>query len=117
MLRRLSGRHVLVLATITFSAIPLLLLILDPCTGGKIKASKSSDELHGRWNKDGLFPLYCLAGMCYGMIELVKRVMSRDIVGANVDKLRQVDSLVGRTLFHSAVRENVNIGMVGAHFL
>lgn len=83
------------LAATIFSTIPLLLLILDPCTGGKIKASGSSDEHRGSWNKNGLFPLYCLAGVCYGMIELVKRVMSRDIVGANADKLRQVDSLVG----------------------
>ena len=51
------------------------------------------------------------------MIELIKQVMSRDIVCANVDKLRQVDSLVGQTLFHSAVRGSIDVGVVGARFL
>lgn len=59
-----------------------------------MKKSQSEKEQSGNWVTDALFPLYCICGVCYGMIELVKRVIPRDIVGGNVDKLRQIDSLV-----------------------
>jgi quinol-cytochrome oxidoreductase complex cytochrome b subunit len=94
-LRRLAGRHVLVIAVTTFATIPTVIMILDKCTGGMMKKSTEDNEAHGgRWPADALFPLYCVCGVCYGMVEVVKRVIPRDIVGGDVDKLRQIDSLV-----------------------
>lgn len=93
-LRRISTRSVLVLSVLVFATVPSLLMILDRSTGGGIKSAHGKIERHGTWDTNALFPLYCISGVCYGMIELVKRVMPRDIVGGNVDKLRQIDSLV-----------------------
>lgn len=83
----------LVLAVSTFGMVPVLLMIIDKGSGGRMMGPDSV-ERHGSWAADGLFPLYCICGVCYGMIELLKRVIPRDIVGGDVDKLRQIDSLV-----------------------
>lgn len=42
---------------------------------------------------DGLIPVYCITGIAYGMVELIRRVIPRDIVGGNVQKLRRMDSM------------------------
>ena len=49
---------------------------------------------YGNWNADGLIPVYCITGVAYGMVELIRRVIPRDIVGGNVQKLRRMDSIV-----------------------
>jgi hypothetical protein len=85
---------VLVIAVTTFATIPTLIMIIEKCTGGSMKKSTEDHESHGKWPADALFPLYCVCGVCYGMVEVVKRVIPRDIVGGDVDKLRQIDSLV-----------------------
>jgi hypothetical protein len=36
----------------------------------------------------------CVCGVVYGMVELIRRVIPRDLVGGHVQKLRQMDSLV-----------------------
>lgn len=41
-----------------------------------------------------MIPLYCFTGVAYGMVELIRRVIPRDIVGGNVQKLRRMDALV-----------------------
>jgi hypothetical protein len=41
-----------------------------------------------------MIPIYCISGVAYGMVELIRRVIPRDIVGGSVQKLRQVDSIV-----------------------
>ena len=41
-----------------------------------------------------MIPIYCVSGVAYGMVELIRRVIPRDIVGGSVQKLRQVDSIV-----------------------
>lgn len=43
-----------------------------------------------------MIPIYAVCGIVYGMVELIRRVMPRDIVGGNIQKLRKMDSLVGR---------------------
>lgn len=49
-----------------------------------------------RYNTDAMIPIYAVCGIVYGMVELIRRVMPRDIVGGNIQKLRKMDSLVGR---------------------
>ena len=79
---------------------------------------------YGKYNANGIIPIYCeyasfltsswlppkfyfsprvsygininlgVSGIAYGMVELIRRVIPRDIVGGNVQKLRRMDSLV-----------------------
>ena len=41
-----------------------------------------------------MIPIYCITGIAYGMVELIRRVIPRDIVGGNVQKLRRMDAMV-----------------------
>lgn len=41
-----------------------------------------------------MIPVYSVCGIVYGMVELIRRVIPRDIVGGDVQKLRKMDSLV-----------------------
>ena len=49
---------------------------------------------YGTYNTNGMIPIYCVSGITYGMVELIRRVIPRDIVGGNVQKLRRMDALV-----------------------
>lgn len=51
-------------------------------------------EYYGRFNTDGMIPIYAVCGIAYGMVELIRRIIPRDIVGGNVQKLRRMDSVV-----------------------
>jgi hypothetical protein len=37
---------------------------------------------------DRLFPVYVISGVAYGMVELIRRVIPRDIVGGDVQRVR-----------------------------
>jgi hypothetical protein len=41
-----------------------------------------------------MLPIYSVTGIVYGMVELIRRVIPRDIVGGNIQKLKKMDSLV-----------------------
>jgi hypothetical protein len=41
-----------------------------------------------------MIPIYAVCGVAYGMVELIRRIIPRDIVGGNVQKLRRMDSVV-----------------------
>ena len=43
---------------------------------------------------NGIIPIFCLTGIAYGMIEVIRRVMPQDIVGHNVQKLKRMDAMV-----------------------
>ncbi|KAF8344241.1 uncharacterized protein EI90DRAFT_3028936 [Cantharellus anzutake] len=68
--------------------------VIDAATGGKIKANNNNKVKCGSWNPNGLFPIYTISGIAYGMVELICRVIPRDIVGTNPEKLRRMDALV-----------------------
>lgn len=57
-------------------------------------ATADDFSYYGDRNTDGIIPIYCLTGIAYGMVELIRRVIPRDIVGGNVLKLRRMDALV-----------------------
>lgn len=82
-------------------------MIIDAGTGGRIKIPSDPDPTtndisigtlgtgyHGKFSVDVLFPLMCASGITYGMIELIRRVISCDIVGGDIGKLRKMDALV-----------------------
>ncbi|KAE8144747.1 hypothetical protein BDV25DRAFT_87106 [Aspergillus avenaceus] len=101
LIRRFPSRVVLSSAVIMFALFSALLLIIDASTGGTFvpAAFRNNHPDHdfyyyGRYNTDGMIPVYCIAGIAYGMVELMRRVIPRDIVGGNVKKLRHLDALV-----------------------
>ena len=43
---------------------------------------------------NGIIPIFCLTGIAYGMIEVLRRVMPQGVVGDNVQKLKRMDAMV-----------------------
>ncbi|KAI5857275.1 hypothetical protein BZA05DRAFT_169902 [Tricharina praecox] len=101
LIKRYRTKNVLVCAILVFGLCTAILLILDGATGGTIipanwtKAHKKTDfAYYGDYNTDAIIPIYCVSGIAYGMVELIRRVVPRDIVGGNVQKLRRLDAMV-----------------------
>ncbi|BGP40563.1 hypothetical protein JCM10449v2_004525 [Rhodotorula kratochvilovae] len=91
---RFPTRSVLSAAVVLFAVMTAILLIVDAATGGSIKGSNDSKPQYGSWNPNAIFPIWTVAGIGYGMVELIRRVIPADIVGGNVNKLRRMDALV-----------------------
>ncbi|KAK6541907.1 hypothetical protein TWF694_007683 [Orbilia ellipsospora] len=101
LIKRFKTRTVLAIAAIVFALFASLLLIIDRATGGIMKPKGWDEEFgddnfsyYGRYNTDAMIPIYCLSGISYGMVELIRRVIPRDIVSGNMQKLKRMDSLV-----------------------
>ncbi|EXJ57652.1 uncharacterized protein A1O5_12442 [Cladophialophora psammophila CBS 110553] len=101
LVRRFATKNVLTTASFVFGLFSAILLIVDGSTGGHIKPSnwsqthdKDDFSYYGDYNTDGIIPIYCFAGIGYGMVELIRRIIPRDIVSGNVEKLRCMDALV-----------------------
>ncbi|EEP82544.1 conserved hypothetical protein [Uncinocarpus reesii 1704] len=101
LVKKFPTKNVLSSAILVFGVLSALLLIIDAATGGtfvpaEFRKKHPKDDFHyyGDYNTDGMIPIYCIAGIAYGMVELIRRVIPRDIVGGNVHKLRRMDSLV-----------------------
>jgi hypothetical protein len=75
-------------------------MIVDVATGGRIKPKdfvpqhKDDFSYYGSYQTDGIIPIYCITGITYGMVELIRRVIPRDIVGGDAEKLQRMDALV-----------------------
>ncbi|KAJ6259644.1 hypothetical protein Dda_5282 [Drechslerella dactyloides] len=87
LIKRFKTRTVLAIAVIVFAIFASLLLIIDRATGGYIKPSGWDNKYgaenyayYGDYNTDAMIPIYCLSGISYGMVELIRRVIPRDIV-------------------------------------
>ncbi|KAI8839379.1 hypothetical protein BJ741DRAFT_599179 [Chytriomyces cf. hyalinus JEL632] len=98
---RFKTPHVLAVAISFFATLSLVFLILEPATGGKlvtyiVKNGKDVPDpsTYGNWSPYILFPLFLLIGGAYGIIELIRRVIPRDIVGGDVAKLKKMDATV-----------------------
>ncbi|KIM33235.1 hypothetical protein M408DRAFT_61521 [Serendipita vermifera MAFF 305830] len=91
LIKRFNTRSVLSGAILGFCALTVILLICDAATGGRIRTDKNN---YGSYNPDAIFPVYCATGIAYGMVELIRRVIPRDIVGGHVQKLKRMDSIV-----------------------
>ncbi|CAF2894838.1 unnamed protein product [Rotaria sp. Silwood2] len=93
-------RTVLSISIFLFALFSAILLIVDAATGGHIKPSNfvptnnDTYSYYGKYNTNGIIPIYCVTGIAYGMVELIRRVIPRDIVGDNGEKLQKMDALV-----------------------
>ncbi|KAJ8103627.1 MFS general substrate transporter [Lipomyces tetrasporus] len=101
LIKRFPTKNVLSCAILVFGVFTAILLIVDAAMGGTfVPAAFREDHpeddfsYYGDYNTDGMIPIYCVTGIAYGMVELIRRVIPRDIVGGNVQKLRRMDSLV-----------------------
>lgn len=57
-------------------------------------ATNHSPETWGHWNPLILYAVVSLAGIFYGIVELIRRVLPCSIVGSDVEKLRKLDSII-----------------------
>ena len=95
LVQRFATRTILSAAVLAFALMTAVLLIVDGATGGKIRALTPDNRVtYGSWDPDAIFPIYVLSGIAYGMVELIRRVIPRDIVGPHGEKLRRMDALV-----------------------
>ncbi|KLJ09222.1 hypothetical protein EMPG_15363 [Blastomyces silverae] len=101
LVRRAPTKVVLAVSVLAFGLLTALLLIVDASTGGTFVPKgfrenhpRNDFSYYGKYNTDGLIPIYSVTGIAYGMVELIRRVIPRDIVGGNVQKLRRLDALV-----------------------
>lgn len=103
MIKRWPTKNVLSGAILVFGLFTAILLIVDAATGGTFlpdsyrgTGNHPEDEYsyYGGFNTHGMIPIYAICGIAYGMVELIRRVIPRDIVGGNVQKLRKMDCMV-----------------------
>ncbi|TNY23531.1 hypothetical protein DMC30DRAFT_410634 [Rhodotorula diobovata] len=91
---RYPTRTVLSAAVVLLALMTAILLIVDAASGGRIKGSDDAKPSYGNWDPNAIFPIWTIAGVGYGMVELLRRVIPADIVGGNVNKLRRMDAAV-----------------------
>lgn len=101
LVKRFPTRLVLSGAILVFGLLTAILLVVDAATGGHLQPSDWVEQkknnrytYYGTYKTDGIIPIFCITGIAYGMVELIRRVIPRDIVGGDVHKLRRMDSLV-----------------------
>ncbi|UJR24703.1 hypothetical protein I4U23_006077 [Adineta vaga] len=100
LIKRWPTRTVLSISVFIFGIVTAILMIVDTATGGYIKPkdfiplNKNDFSYYGKYFTDAIIPIYCVTGITYGMVELIRRVIPRDIVGGNVEKLQRMDALV-----------------------
>ncbi|KAF2016370.1 MFS general substrate transporter [Aaosphaeria arxii CBS 175.79] len=101
LVKRYPTKNVLACAVLVFGIFSALLMIIDASTGGHFLPAgytkdhaKNDFSYYGNYNTDGMIPIFCVCGIVYGMVELIRRVIPRDIVGGNALKLRQMDAMV-----------------------
>jgi MFS family permease len=100
LIKRWPTRTVLSASIFFFGIFTAILMIVDAIAGGYIKPkdfkpiNKNDFSYYGKYASDGIIPIYCITGVTYGMVELIRRVIPRDIVGGDVEKLQRMDALV-----------------------
>ncbi|KAG0015943.1 hypothetical protein BGZ81_011466 [Podila clonocystis] len=92
LIKRFPTKSVLSTAIFIFGLLSAIIIIIDVSTGGKIPLE--GKQRYGAWNSLILFPIYSIIGICHGMVELIRRVIPKDVVGGNVVKLKRMDAVV-----------------------
>ncbi|PVH83712.1 hypothetical protein DL98DRAFT_454292 [Cadophora sp. DSE1049] len=101
LIRKNPTKTVISGAVFAFGVLTAVLLIVDAATGGRVKP-RGWDTSHGvehfgyygTYNTDVMIPFYCFTDLAYGMVETIRRVIPKDIVGGDVQKLLRMDSIV-----------------------
>ncbi|KAJ3296460.1 hypothetical protein HK104_001599 [Borealophlyctis nickersoniae] len=91
LVRRFHTRSVLAVAVFVFALISSVGMIVEGVAGGRII---DGNVIDGKWDSRGVIPMFVAAGFSHGTVELIRRIIPRDIVGGNVIKLKKMDALV-----------------------
>lgn len=78
LIKVLPTRTVLAGAVVAFAFFTSLFMIIDAATGGHVREPGQKPS-YGSWDANVIFPLWTLAGVAYGMVELIRRVIPADI--------------------------------------
>ncbi|KAI8822682.1 uncharacterized protein EV422DRAFT_566350 [Fimicolochytrium jonesii] len=95
LLVRFPIRAILAFAIACFAVISCIPMIIEGATGGK--APQWTDDgkaVVGAWNPRIVVPIFAISGLTHGMVEIIRRIIPRDMVGGNVMKLKRMDSMV-----------------------
>jgi MFS family permease len=98
--KRWPTKTVLSVSIFLFALFTALLMIIDASTGGKIKPSnfypmhEHDYSYYGNYPTSVIIPIYCITGIAYGMVELIRRIIPQEIVGSDEEKLQRMDALV-----------------------
>lgn len=87
LIKRWTSKSLLSISIWCFGGVVAVLIVIEASTGGTLQHG-------GQWSPYLLFPLYMLMGGCLGTIELIRRVIPRDIVGEHPEKLKKMDATV-----------------------
>ncbi|KAJ3187888.1 hypothetical protein HDU85_006281 [Gaertneriomyces sp. JEL0708] len=68
-------------------------MIIEGVTGGKPPRGDQK-AIVGAWDARIIIPIFVCAGFSHGTVELIRRVIPRDIVGGDVVKLKRMDATV-----------------------
>lgn len=96
-------KTVLWMSLLTFSLLSMLVMCIESAYGGTSPTNCTSTgglppvctgAKSGHWNPIGIFPIFILSGIPYGSIEIIRRIIPQQIVGADEMKLKKLDAIV-----------------------
>ncbi|TPX69047.1 hypothetical protein SpCBS45565_g02645 [Spizellomyces sp. 'palustris'] len=93
LMRRFQIKNILAVAIAIFAIISSLGMIIEGATGGK-PPRDGQNAIAGKWDPRIIIPIFVFAGFSHGTVELIRRVIPRDIVGGDVVKLKRMDAIV-----------------------
>eukprot|EP00128_Syssomonas_multiformis_P011615 Colp12_sorted_trinity150504_noHs@16414 len=91
--RWFSTKGVLSTSIWLFAIVSALIPIVNAATGGLLPTNEDNQN-YGDWNANIIFPIFLLSGVFHGIVELIRRVIPRDVVGGDVEKLKRMDATV-----------------------
>ncbi|ORZ36777.1 major facilitator superfamily domain-containing protein [Catenaria anguillulae PL171] len=96
LIKRWPTSKVLATSILTFGLIVAIIPILEGINGGGRDGTLGDEKKYkaGEWSPMVVAVLFPIVGIFHGIIELVRRVIPRDIVGSEPTKLKQMDSTV-----------------------
>lgn len=102
LIKHMPIRVILAAAVVAFGVVSAIIMVMDAATGGQIKfRTENNTTAYGEWHPNLMYPVFTIAGMSYGMIELIRRVVPTDIVGGDPTRLKKMDGLV-HVMYESA---------------
>ncbi|ORZ41416.1 hypothetical protein BCR44DRAFT_1422785 [Catenaria anguillulae PL171] len=96
LIKRWPTSRVLATAIFIFGLVVLAVPVMDLSTGGVAGTiGKGEKEMkYGDWSPYIIGFIFPMCGIFHGIVELIRRVIPRDIVGGDALKLRKMDSTV-----------------------
>ncbi|CAF2521779.1 unnamed protein product [Rotaria sp. Silwood2] len=100
LIKHWPSRTILSIAIFIFALFTAMLIILDVATGGYIKpknfnsTNKNDFSYYGHYKADWIIVIFTTSGIAYGTVESTHRVIPRDLVGHDIQKLQRFDALV-----------------------